>query len=90
LIAGLGRGDGAWPQLAGWFEQRAAQVLEQPQPVSRHGEPAPAGRWYGPSTPSAGAAAFRHALGEGVCSAVASGWQCRGRSPRSGLAGSGI
>jgi hypothetical protein len=30
LIIGLGRRDGAWPQLAGWFEQRAAQVLQQP------------------------------------------------------------
>jgi hypothetical protein len=33
LIIGLGRCDGAWPQLAGWFEQRAAQVLQEPQAV---------------------------------------------------------
>src|SRR6266487_4128455 len=44
LIIGLGRCDGAWPQLPGWFEQRAAQVLQQPQPVGGHGEAAPAGR----------------------------------------------
>jgi len=33
LIIGLGHDDGVWPQLAGWFEQRAAQVLEQAQAV---------------------------------------------------------
>ena len=43
LIVGLGCCDSAWPQLAGRFEQRAAQVLEQPQPVTGHGEAAPAG-----------------------------------------------
>jgi hypothetical protein len=32
-IRGRGGGDRTWPQLAGWFEQRAAQVLEQPQAV---------------------------------------------------------
>ena len=37
-----GGGDGAWPQLAGRFEQRAAQVLEQPQAVAGHGQAAPA------------------------------------------------
>src|SRR6266516_3239309 len=44
LIIGLGRCDGAWPQLPGWFEQRAAQVLQLRQPVGGHGEAAPAGR----------------------------------------------
>jgi hypothetical protein len=33
LIIWLGRGDGAWPELAGWPEQRAAQVLREPQSV---------------------------------------------------------
>jgi hypothetical protein len=33
LIIWLGRGDGAWLELAGWFEQRAAQVLQEPQSV---------------------------------------------------------
>jgi hypothetical protein len=33
LIIWLGRGDGAWPELARWFEQRAAQVLQEPQSV---------------------------------------------------------
>src|SRR6266566_9705166 len=38
----LGRGDGAWPELAGRVEQRAAQVLQQPEPVGGHGQAAPA------------------------------------------------
>ncbi|MGO9082372.1 MAG: hypothetical protein ACLQDY_25645 [Streptosporangiaceae bacterium] len=42
LIFGLGRGDGAWPQLAGWLEQRAAQVLQEPQAVWGHRQAAPA------------------------------------------------
>jgi hypothetical protein len=31
VVGGLAGGDGSWPELAGWFEQRAAQVLQQPQ-----------------------------------------------------------
>jgi hypothetical protein len=43
LIIRLGRRYGAWPQLAGWFERRAAgQVLQEPQPVGGHGQAAPA------------------------------------------------
>src|SRR5215831_654938 len=42
LIIGLGRCDGAWPQLAGWFEQRATQVLQEPQAIWGHGQAAPA------------------------------------------------
>ncbi len=38
---GLAGCDGAWPQLAGWFEPRAAQVLQQPQAVRGHGQAAP-------------------------------------------------
>ena len=37
-----GGGYGAWPELAGRVEQRAAQVLEQAQAVGRHGQAAPA------------------------------------------------
>ena len=37
-----GGGCGAWPELAGWFEQGAAQVLEQAQAIGRHGQAAPA------------------------------------------------
>src|SRR6266699_4842491 len=37
-----GGGDGAWPELAGRVEQRAAQVLQQPEAVAGHGEAAPA------------------------------------------------
>ena len=28
---GLAGGRGGWPEVAGWFEQRAAQVLQEPQ-----------------------------------------------------------
>src|SRR5262249_1618786 len=42
LIIGLGCCDGAWPQLTGWFEQRAAQVLQEPQAIWGHGQAAPA------------------------------------------------
>src|SRR5215813_15289226 len=42
LIIGLGRCDGAWPQLTGWFEQRATQVLQEPQAIWGHGQAAPA------------------------------------------------
>jgi hypothetical protein len=41
-VGGLAGGGGGWAELAGRLEQRAAQVLQQPQPVSGHGEPAPA------------------------------------------------
>src|SRR6266705_3893205 len=41
-VGGGAGGDGAWPELAGWFEQRAAQVLQEPQPVAGHGQAAPA------------------------------------------------
>jgi hypothetical protein len=30
---GLARFAGAWPELAGWFEQRMAQVLQEAQAV---------------------------------------------------------
>src|SRR5260370_27718940 len=39
LIMLRAAGYGAWPQLAGWFEQRAAQVLQQAQAVGGHGQP---------------------------------------------------
>jgi hypothetical protein len=35
-------GCGAWPEVAGRVEQRAAQVLQQPQAIGRHGQAAPA------------------------------------------------
>ena len=38
----LSGGDGAWPQLAGRVEQRAAQVLQQAEAVAGHGQAAPA------------------------------------------------
>ncbi len=42
LLAGLGLAGGARPQLAGWLEQRPAQVLQQAQAVGGHGQAAPA------------------------------------------------
>ena len=41
-VSDLGGGDGAWPQLGGWLEQRPAQVLELAQSCGGHGEAAPA------------------------------------------------
>src|SRR4029077_18703114 len=41
-LAGSGGGYGAWPELAGRIEQRSAQVLQQPEAVAGHGQPAPA------------------------------------------------
>jgi hypothetical protein len=34
-VAVLAGGNGAWPQLGGWLEQRAAQVLQEPQAGGR-------------------------------------------------------
>ena len=41
-VTGLAGGDGAGPWLAGWVEQGAARVLEQPEAVAGHGQAAPA------------------------------------------------
>src|SRR5713226_8528189 len=41
-VGGLAGGDGPWPELAGGFEQRAAQVLQEPQAVGGHVHAAPA------------------------------------------------
>src|SRR5258706_14978841 len=41
-VGDLSSGYGAWPQLGGWIEQRAAQVLELAQSGGGHGEAAPA------------------------------------------------
>src|SRR5260221_10214928 len=41
-VSDLGGGHGAWPQLGGGIEQRAAQVLELAQSGGGHGEAAPA------------------------------------------------
>src|SRR5712691_12979823 len=41
-VSDLSRGHAAWPQLGGWIEQRATQVLELAQPGGGHGEAAPA------------------------------------------------
>ena len=41
-VGGLAGGDGAWPELAGWVEQRAAQVLQEPQAVGGHVHAPPA------------------------------------------------
>ena len=54
---GLAGGDGAWPQLGGRFEQGAAQVLQEAQPVAGHGQAAPAGRGPVQDGPDQGEAA---------------------------------
>lgn len=36
-----GSGDGICPELAGRFEERAAQILQQPQAIGRHGQATP-------------------------------------------------
>src|SRR5712692_518498 len=41
-VSDLSRGHAAWPQLGGWIEQRATQVLELAQPGGGHREAAPA------------------------------------------------
>ena len=41
VVAG-GGGYGAWPELAGWFEERTVQVLEQAQALAGHGQAASA------------------------------------------------
>src|SRR5262249_22706904 len=43
-----GGGDDAWPELAGRFEQRAAQVLQQAQAVAGHGQAAGGAVQHGP------------------------------------------
>jgi hypothetical protein len=42
VIVGLAGGHGAWLQLAGWFEQGPAQVVQEPEAVGGHGQAAPA------------------------------------------------
>jgi hypothetical protein len=32
-VGGLAGGDGAWPELAGWFQQGVAEVLEEAQAI---------------------------------------------------------
>src|SRR5260370_17202807 len=66
-VGWLAGGDGAWPELAWWVEQGAAQVLEQPQAVRGHGEAAPRPGSPGAAPPAEGAppvlaAAPAHAL----------------------------
>src|SRR5216684_468485 len=57
VIAGLSGGHGAWPQLGGRIEQRAAQVLELAQPGGGHGEAAPAAGGPVQDSPDEGEAA---------------------------------
>jgi hypothetical protein len=54
---GLADGDGAWPELAGWFEQRAAQVLQEPQALRGHVHAAPAAGRPVQNSPDQGEAA---------------------------------
>jgi hypothetical protein len=56
-VAGRGLGYGAWPELAGWVEQRAAQILQEPEAGCGHGQPAPVGRGPVEDGPDQGEAA---------------------------------
>src|SRR5215470_7707136 len=53
----MGGGGCAWPELAWRVEQGAAQVLQEAQAVSGHGEAAPAGRGPVQDRPDQGEAA---------------------------------
>jgi hypothetical protein len=70
VIAGLGGGDGAWPQPGGWFEQGPAQVLHQAQAT---GGPAPAAGGPVQDGPDQGEAA-------GLAGQPAA-WNCRAAMP---------
>ena len=61
-VAVLAGGDGAWPQLGGWLEQRAAQVLQEPQAVGGHSQAAPAAGGPVEDSPSATATEVRDQL----------------------------
>ena len=69
-------GDGAWPELAGRFEQRAAQVLQQAQAVAGHGQAAPAAGGPvqdGPDQGQAGGLAGKPADDLGAAAGLAEG-----------------
>ena len=71
-----GGGNGAWPELAGRFEQGAAQVLEQAQAVGRHGQAAPAAGGavqHGPEQAQAGGLAGEAADDLGAAAGLAEG-----------------
>src|SRR6185312_11244517 len=72
----LGGGDGAWPELARRVEERAAQVLQQPQAVAGHGQPAPAAGGpvqHGPDQGQAGGLAGEPADDLGAAAGLAEG-----------------
>src|SRR5215467_13237809 len=71
-----GRGDGAWPELARRVEQRAAQVLEQPESVAGHGQAAPAAGGavqHGPDQGEAGGLAGKPADDLGAAAGLPEG-----------------
>ena len=71
-----GGGYGAWPELAGRIEQGAAQVLQQPETVSRHGQAAPAAGGavqHGPEQGEAGGLAGEPADDLGAAAGLAEG-----------------
>ena len=72
----LGLGYGAWPELAGRCEQRAAQVLQQPEAVAGHGQAAPAAGGavqHGPDQAQAGGLAGEPADDLGAAAGLAEG-----------------
>src|SRR6516162_9064530 len=71
-----GGGYGAWPELAGRVEQRAAQVLQQPESVGGHGQAAPAAGGavqHGPDQGEAGGLAGEPADDLGAAAGLAEG-----------------
>src|SRR6266699_3617097 len=71
-----GDGCGTWPELAGRVEQRAAQVLQQPEPVGGHGQAAPAAGGTvqdGPDQAQAGGLAGQAADDLGAAAGLAEG-----------------
>src|SRR5256885_6175740 len=94
LILGLDRGDGAWPQLGGWFEQRTAQVLELAQSGGGHSKAAPAAGGpvqYGPDQGEAAGLAGEPADDLDPSAGFAEGAlvEVGGRNPVMGLGGEG-
>ena len=71
-----GGGYGARPELAGRIEQRAAQVLQQPQAIGGHGQAAPAAGdavQHGPDQAEAGGLAEEPADDLGAAAGLAEG-----------------
>src|SRR2546430_17739049 len=81
-------GNSAWPELAGRVEQRAAQVLQQPEAVAGHGQAAPAAGGPVQDGPDQGEAAGL--AGEPADDLGAAAGLAEGPLDEVGVAGSGL